>query len=89
MGEVVKEIRMTSSAGERRSLSWKDIALWLVAILISLSGFLLRDLYSQVQDVKVNKLDKTEFYQIVDRSDKKTDLIIQLLRDHERVSRER
>jgi len=80
---------MTSSAGERRSLSWKDIALWLVAILISLSGFLLRDLYSQVQDVKVNKLDKTEFYQIVDRSDKKTDLIIQLLRDHERVSRER
>ena len=74
---------------DRRSLSWKDIALWLVAILISLSGFLLRDLYSQVQGVKENKLDKTEFYQVVDRSDKKSDLIIQLLRDHERGSSRR
>lgn len=69
--------------GDRRSISWKDIALWLVAILISMSGFFLRDLYSQVQNLKDVKVDKSEFYQVVDRSDKKADLIIQLLRDHE------
>lgn len=72
---------------ERRKMTWKEIAIGLLGLLASISGYLVSDLYSQVKSVKELKLDKTEFYQIADRQDKKTDLIIQLIRDHERNRR--
>jgi hypothetical protein len=68
---------------DRRMISWKEAAIWLIAILISLSGFFLNDLHSQVKAIKETKIDRSEFYEIISRSDKKSDLIIQLLRDHE------
>jgi len=70
-------------SNERRHMTWKDLAIWVVAILISLSGYLLNDLYGQVKKIQDDKLDSRVFYDVADRMDKKSDLIIQLLRDHE------
>jgi len=43
----------------------------------------MRDLYAEVKMVRDTKLDKAEFYQVVSQMDKKSDLIIQLIRDHD------
>ena len=72
---------------ERRTLTSKDAIILLITIILGLSGWFLNALYAEVSILKVNKLDKSEFYSIIDRSDKKQDLIIQLLRDHEENSR--
>jgi hypothetical protein len=69
---------------DRRSVSWQVLFIYVaLPIIFGVCGFLMRDLYAEVKTVRETKLDKTEFYQAVGQMDRKTDLIIQLLRDHE------
>jgi len=72
------------SSGDRRSITYQAVLLYIaLPLLFSIGGFLMRDLYAEVKTVRTEKLDRTEFYQAAVLMDKKMDLIIQLLRDHE------
>jgi hypothetical protein len=80
---------MTPS-GDRRAVSWKSLFVYIaLPFIFGVGGFLMRDLYAEVKTVRETKLDKTEFYQALGQIDKKTDLIVQLLRDHEQNARRR
>jgi hypothetical protein len=69
---------------ERRGITYKEILFGLaIPLLLGVGGFLLRDLYADVKTIRENKLDKSEFYQVFKQMDSKSDLIIELLRDHE------
>lgn len=78
---------MTPS-GDRRSVSYQSLFIYVALPLIfGVGGFLMRDLYAEVKMVRETKLDKDEFYQVVSQMDKKSDLIIQLIRDHDQGTR--
>lgn len=72
---------------ERRKLTWKDIAIFLLGIIISVSGFVIKDLYAKVD----RKVDRAEFYSSIEtlRQDmnNKSDLIITLIKQHADDSR--
>lgn len=71
---------------ERRKITWKDVALILLGIVLSASGWGLKTLYAEVQDVKKDKIGRTEFYQVIQTSNKdineKIDVVIQLIKQH-------
>jgi len=73
-----------TSPPDRRAVSYQSLFLYVALPLIfGVGGFLMRDLYAEVKTVREQKLDKAEFYQVVSQMDKKSDLIIQLIRDHD------
>ena len=75
---------------DRRAISWQSLFLYIaLPIIFGISGFMISDLFASVKTLRDTKLDKTEFYQIADRQEKKADLIIQLLRDHEQNVKKR
>lgn len=72
------------AAMERRAVSFQFLFIFVaLPMIFGAGGFFMRDLYAEVKMVRDGKLDKVEFYQTVGHMDRKADLIIQLLRDHE------
>lgn len=67
---------------ERRKITWKDVAIFLLGIVISSGGFAIKDLYAKVE----SKVSRPEFEMSIKamREDfnSKSDLIITLIKQH-------
>lgn len=72
---------------ERRKITWKDVALILLGIVLSGTGFAIKDLYAKVE----TKVDKTQFYNAIETMNKnftdRSDLIIMLIKQHSEESK--
>lgn len=63
---------------DRVSIKWRDIALGLLSIILTIVGYLYVDLNARVGMLNEKKLDKEEFYRISAEMNKKLDQIIEM-----------
>lgn len=67
---------------ERRKITWKDIALILLGIVVSVCGFVVKDLYAKV-DTKVSRVEfESSIKAMREDFNSKSDLIITLIKQH-------
>lgn len=69
---------LTRRNADRVSIRWRDIAIGLLSLVLTIVSYLYVDLNARVTTLDTKKLDKEEFYRAAAEMNKKLDQLIEM-----------